>query len=102
LFGFGFGFGWLVGFVFENRVSLCSSGCPGTHSVDQTGLELRDPLASASGVLELKAWHIEDILKDFLNDFSTLLGFVLRVLPLQTKPTHPESICIHGPTIFLS
>jgi hypothetical protein len=35
-------------------VSLCSSGCPGTHSVDQAGLELRNPPASASQVLGLK------------------------------------------------
>jgi hypothetical protein len=32
----------------RDRVSLCSSGCPGTHSVDQAGLELRNPPASAS------------------------------------------------------
>jgi hypothetical protein len=31
--------------VFRDRVSLCSSGCPGTHSVDQAGLELRNPPA---------------------------------------------------------
>jgi hypothetical protein len=31
-------------------VSLCSPGCPGTHSVDQVSLELRNPLASASQV----------------------------------------------------
>jgi hypothetical protein len=36
-------------------VSLCSPGCPGTHSVDQAGLELRNLLASASQVLGLKA-----------------------------------------------
>jgi hypothetical protein len=47
--------GWLVCFVFQDRVSLCSPGCPGTHSVDQAGLELRDPPASASQVLGLKA-----------------------------------------------
>jgi hypothetical protein len=41
-------------FVFRDRVSLCSSGCPGTHSVDQAGLELRNPPASASRVLGLK------------------------------------------------
>jgi hypothetical protein len=35
-------------------VSLCSPGCPGTHSVDQAGLELRNAPASASRVLELK------------------------------------------------
>jgi hypothetical protein len=42
-------------FVFRDRVSLCSPGCPGTHSVDQAGLELRNPPASASRVLGLKA-----------------------------------------------
>ena len=41
-------------FVFQNRVSLCSPGCPETHSVDLAGLELRDLLASASRVLGLK------------------------------------------------
>jgi hypothetical protein len=41
-------------FVFRDRVSLCSPGCPGTHSVDQAGLELRNPPASASQVLGLK------------------------------------------------
>jgi hypothetical protein len=42
-------------FVFQDRVSLCSPGCPGTHSVDQAVLELRNPCASASRVLGLKA-----------------------------------------------
>jgi hypothetical protein len=41
-------------FVFRDRVSLCSPGCPGTHSVDQ-GLKLRNLPASASQVLGLKA-----------------------------------------------
>jgi hypothetical protein len=35
-------------FVFQDRVSLYSPGCPGTHSVDQAGLKLRNPPASAS------------------------------------------------------
>jgi hypothetical protein len=34
---------------------LYSSGCPRTHFVDQAGLELRNPPASASQVLGLKA-----------------------------------------------
>jgi hypothetical protein len=34
--------------VFPDRVSLCSPGCPGTHAVDQAGLELRNLPASAS------------------------------------------------------
>jgi hypothetical protein len=41
--------------VFRDRVSLCSPDCPGTYSVDQAGLELRNPPASASQVLRLKA-----------------------------------------------
>ena len=38
-------------FVFQDRVSLCSPGCSGTHSVDQAGLDLRNLPASASQVL---------------------------------------------------
>jgi hypothetical protein len=44
-----------VCFVFQDRVSLYSPGCPGTHFVNQAGLELRNPPASASRVLGLKA-----------------------------------------------
>jgi hypothetical protein len=40
---------------FQDRVSLCTPGCPGTHSVDQADLELRNLPASASQVLGLKA-----------------------------------------------
>jgi hypothetical protein len=42
-------------FWFFETEFLCSPGCPGTHSVDQAGLELRNPPASASQVLGLKA-----------------------------------------------
>jgi hypothetical protein len=41
---------------FQARVSLYSPGCPGTHSINQAGLELRNPPASASQVLELKVY----------------------------------------------
>jgi hypothetical protein len=44
----------VVVLVFRDRVSLYSPGCPGTHSVDQAGLELRNLPASASRVLGLK------------------------------------------------
>jgi hypothetical protein len=47
-----------VGFFvlfFQDRVFLYSPGCPGTHFVVQAGLELRNPPASASPVLGLKA-----------------------------------------------
>jgi hypothetical protein len=40
--------------VFRDRFALYSPGCPGTHSVDQADLELRNPPASASQVLGFK------------------------------------------------
>jgi hypothetical protein len=40
---------------FRDKVSLDSHGCPGTHSVDQAGLKLRNSPASASQMLGLKA-----------------------------------------------
>jgi hypothetical protein len=46
-------------FVFffpQDRVSLYSPGCPGTHFVDQAGLELRNQPASTSRVLGLKVF----------------------------------------------
>jgi hypothetical protein len=48
-----FGLVWF-GLVFRDRVSLYSPGCPGTYSVDQAGIEFRNPPASASQVLGLK------------------------------------------------
>ena len=44
-----------VFFFFLDRVSLYSPGCPRSHFVDQAGLELRSPPATASQVLGLKA-----------------------------------------------
>jgi hypothetical protein len=52
----GFFFFFFLLSVFRDRVSLYSPGCPGTHFVDQAGLELRNPPASASRVLGLKVY----------------------------------------------
>jgi hypothetical protein len=41
-------------FCFFETGFLCSSGCPGTHSVDQADLELRNSPASSFQVLGLK------------------------------------------------
>jgi hypothetical protein len=51
---FCFVFAFVFVFVSRDRVSLYSPGCPGTHFVDQAGLELRNLPASASQVLGLK------------------------------------------------
>jgi Na+/melibiose symporter-like transporter len=52
---------------FRNTVPLYSSGCPGTHFADQTDLELRNPPASASQVLGLKACATTAWLRLFFN-----------------------------------
>jgi hypothetical protein len=52
---------------FQERVSLYSLGCPGTHFVDQAGLELRNLPASASRVLGLKACAMTPCLKIHLK-----------------------------------
>jgi hypothetical protein len=44
----------LLFLFFRNRVSLCRPGCPGTCSVHQDGLKLRDLPTSASRVQRLK------------------------------------------------
>jgi hypothetical protein len=44
----------VVFFLGGDRVSLYSPGCPGTHIVDQAGLELRNLPAFVSRVLGLK------------------------------------------------
>jgi hypothetical protein len=64
-----FGLVWfgLVWFGFEDRISLYSPGCPGTDFVDQAGLELRNPLASASRVLRLKKFDISPAFSHLLS-----------------------------------
>jgi hypothetical protein len=81
LFFFGFVFCLVVWFGFlRNKVSLCSPGCPGTHSVVQAGLELRNSPASASQVLGLKACTTTRFL--LLNVFFSIfhiLKFIMEV-----------------------
>jgi hypothetical protein len=64
--------------VFRDGVSLCSPGCPGTHFVDQAGLELRNPPASASLVLGLKVYATTP---------GSIRSFILKfnIIPIKTK-----------------
>ena len=64
---------------------LCSPGCPGTHSVDQAGLKPRNPPASASQVLGLKACAITaQLLHSFYVWFKR---FVLLLNEREKKRT---------------
>jgi hypothetical protein len=71
----------LVWFGFWDKVSLYSSGCPKTHSVDKAGLELRHLPASVLRVLGLEActtmlsfmshfWRVPHLNSLFFSPFS--------------------------------
>lgn len=83
----------MMRFVFRNRVSLCSPDCPRTCTVDQVGLELRDPTAStfssASHILGLKA-HATTPRSPALLPCSCSLGPLTPSQPfsLPTSPLH--------------
>jgi hypothetical protein len=80
--------------VFRDRVSLYSLGCPGTHFVDQAGLELRNPPVSASQVLGLKVCATTARLSATFLMFETashVSQAVLELLPWpQTRPSTSE------------
>jgi hypothetical protein len=87
-------------FVFPDRVSLCSSGCPGTHSVDVTGLELKIHLPSASQVLGLKACATTPgCLLFFLFLKNIYLFFIRYFLYIHIK-CYPES-SLYPPSALL-
>ena len=74
-------------------LSLRSPGCPGTHSADQAGSELRDQPASASQVLGSKACATT----------ARLSGLLLTPIGQPTEPfffllTHG---CSHSPSCCL-
>jgi hypothetical protein len=67
--------------VFQDKISLYRPGCPGTHSVDQAGLELRNLPVSASQVLGLKACATttrlqSEVLYNLVIEFSVCIIFM--------------------------
>jgi hypothetical protein len=83
---------WIF-FFFGDRVSLYSPGCPGPHSVDQAGLELRNLPASASRVLGLKActttpgWipcYVKNLSLTAYNSLFDQAGLELRNQPVSS------------------
>jgi hypothetical protein len=63
-------------FLLQDMVSLCSPGSPGTHLVDQAGLELRNSPASASQVLGLKACATTSHGTSIFKGFTTVITFI--------------------------
>jgi hypothetical protein len=66
---------------FSRQGSLYSPGCPGTHFVDQAGLKVRNPPASASRVLGLKACATIPSLF-----FSLFYGIIISSFVLEKNP----------------
>ena len=69
--------------VFLDRLSLYSPGCPGTHFVDQAGLELRNLPASSSRVLGLKVYTTTPS-EPFLIEPYILYFSILRLCLIKT------------------
>jgi hypothetical protein len=80
--------------VVPDRVSLYSSGCPGTHSVDQAGLELRNPPAPASEVLGLKACATTALVHPLLLTCS--LGFEKEMCQFRGTQREPPPLLALG------
>jgi hypothetical protein len=100
---FGFGFG------FRDRVSLCSPGCPGTHSIDQASPEIRNSPASASQVLGLKActkcafYCPRNISGGVLlpGDIYEALGLDMSSVSFPSKTASFPTVCVcHRPLQF--
>jgi hypothetical protein len=98
----------MLSFVFVcfwDRVSLCSPGCPGTHSVDQAGLELRNPPASASQVhcylfkcgkpISLPAWPLHELY--FVLQQIKKLNQRLPSCPVPTRQMNLSQSCCPVP-----
>jgi hypothetical protein len=87
--------------IFRDRVSLCSPGCPGTHSVDQAALELRNLPAYTSWVLGLKACATTSQLP-FLKKIRYFLYLHFKCYPLSWfplwKPPIPSPLLTNLPT----
>jgi hypothetical protein len=70
---------------------LYSPGCPGTHFVDQAGLELRNPPASASRVLGLKACATTP---GFYPQLSTCISYLAKTHPCGRSPSKRNAFTI--------
>jgi hypothetical protein len=92
-------FSFFLFFFFPDRDSLYSPSCPGTHSVDQASLELRNLPASAFPVLGLKAsattaWQHKQFFCFVLFCFSfswifSLVNFTCYPLSRSPAPNPP-------------
>jgi hypothetical protein len=86
-----------------DRVSLCSPGCPGTHSVDQAGLKFRNSPASASRVLELKAFanNAQSLTCSYLVEILWPGSFQMTLLNSHWWVITMPILCVKSPMAFV-
>ena len=84
-------------FVFE-PVSLYSAGCPGTHYVDQAGLELRSLPAFVKDTCVTAAWQISILIYNLPMPIGThyvdWAGLELRSLPAFVSQVLRSKTCV--------
>ena len=73
--------------VFRKRVFFYSPGCPGPHFLNQAGLELRNPAASASGVLGLKSCATTPSLAPHSFQHVHFFEFLMLAIPVGVRWT---------------
>ena len=78
---------------FWDKVSLCSTGYPGTHSVDQAGLQIRDSATSASWWLGLKSCTIMPSSR--ISLYQASLGCIRLCLKRQQTNTADRDSVTH-------
>jgi hypothetical protein len=88
---------YLFIFGFSRQGFSVYPGCPGTHFVDQAGLELRNPPASACRVLGLKAcattpgWFSSFLVFFFFSfSFSLSLFYLLGIFFIYISNAIPK------------
>ena len=77
-------------FFSRDRVSLYSPGCPGTHSVDQAGLHLRNAPAPASQVSQW--WHVPPLPGQIVVSHHVSARRSKRTFNCQVIYFHPTPI----------
>lgn len=90
-------FACLLGFVFQDRVSLCSPGCPETCFINQAGLELAEILLLLPPKVLIILGRDSTVLPT--RHLEAEAGTVSGRLPALTRGTRLQIIIINHNTI---
>jgi hypothetical protein len=88
--------GFLFCFVFRDRDSLCSPGCPGTHSVDQAGLGQRSTCLClpSAGIKGMRHCERPSRQQEWCHNRILLHTFIGRAWLHRRKTLSPEMVLL--------